>query len=290
MRLIRPTPRLTGVGIHSGKPAWVQVCPPRLPTQVGYRFRAENDVDFTEAKYSLVSSTGFRTELASKFRTIEHLLASLWGARVIAADCVVGGDSGELPILDGSASAFLHEINQVSVHDTRRPPFIIVQKSVEVRSSDAGAFARLDPPLSDKARTLDLTLDVTFPPKGSETAVLTLDWLSSQTAELFATEAAPARTFANENDISQLHRMGLGLGGNESNCIVFSSVTGEPINTTLRFPNERARHKLLDVIGDLALAQGFLVGRFTGNRTGHGLNNALLRALFGDTRNYSIVL
>jgi UDP-3-O-[3-hydroxymyristoyl] N-acetylglucosamine deacetylase len=213
--------------------------------------------------------------------TVEHLMAALAAAEI--DDVVVEVDAAELPILDGSAApfAFLVQSAGASVQAGER---LAVEILREVRVAQGEAFAELRPHRNSGAAGLDLSLTIDFASAaiGRQSLGLRL------TPEGFLAELAAARTFTLASEVEALRKAGLGKGGSLDNAIVVDE--RRVLNPEgLRWPDEFVRHKLLDVIGDLALAGAPLVGCFAGNRTGHGLNNKLLRALFADASNYRVI-
>ncbi|OYV35717.1 MAG: UDP-3-O-[3-hydroxymyristoyl] N-acetylglucosamine deacetylase, partial [Rhodospirillales bacterium 20-64-7] len=209
--------------------------------------------------------------------TIEHLMAALAASRI--DDVIVEVNAPELPIFDGSAAPFLFLIESAGLtdHEGTRETIEILRN---VRVERDGAFAELRPHgLGGAGFDLSLAIDFAAAAIGAQAYRLTL------TPDAFAAELAAARTFTQAAEIEALRAAGLAKGGSLANAIV---VDGAKILNPegLRFDNEFVRHKLLDVVGDLALAGAAISGRFFGSRTGHALNNALLHALFADPANY----
>ena len=184
-----------------------------------------------------------------------------------------------MPILDGSAAPFLFLIESAGTIEQggRRETLEILRV---VRVEHNGAFAELRPHNPGGAG-FDLSLAIEF----SAAAIGAQAYSLHLTAESFAREIAAARTFTLAGEIEALRQAGLAKGGSLANAIV---VDGDKILNPegLRWADEFVRHKLLDVVGDLALAGAPISGRFVGSRTGHALNNQLLRAVFADAANY----
>jgi UDP-3-O-[3-hydroxymyristoyl] N-acetylglucosamine deacetylase len=197
-------------------------------------------------------------------------------------DLVVEVDAPELPILDGSAAPFLFLIESAGIAEHGGARDIIeILRPVRVARDDA--FAELRPHQGAYESGLELSLAIDFAAAAIGRQALTL----ALTPQNFAKELGAARTFTQAAEIEALRAAGLARGGSLANAIV---VNGAKILNPegLRFADEFVRHKMLDVIGDLALG-GALSGRFIGNRTGHALNNRLLHELFADAANFRIV-
>jgi UDP-3-O-[3-hydroxymyristoyl] N-acetylglucosamine deacetylase len=261
----------TGVGLHSGKPATLTLAPAsgdagitfvRMDVGVQIPARSEHVVDTT-----LSTSIGNgKTRLA----TVEHVMAALHGMGI--DNCRVEVDGPEIPILDGSAAPFVCLIQEAGI---RLLPagkrYLVVERSIEIRDGDK--LARLDP--ADEF-SIDFTADFDHPLITNQSFRMAL---SDRT---FEREVARARTFCFLKDIERMQAMGLARGGSLENAIVvdeFSILNPEG----LRFPDEFARHKVLDAVGDLALLGLPVVGHLTAVKSGHALNQALVRKVLADS-------
>jgi UDP-3-O-[3-hydroxymyristoyl] N-acetylglucosamine deacetylase len=205
------------------------------------------------------------------------VMAALAGVGV--DDALVEVDGPEVPVLDGSAAEFGFLISCAGLAETEvARDYIEVLRPVRV--DDGAAFAELRPePFAPE--TFSMTLAIEFPARAIGRQSLSLDL----TPDSFARDLSRARTFTMASEIEALHQAGLALGGSLANAVVVDD--DKVLNPEgLRFADEFVRHKLLDVVGDLALAGAPIAGRFIGNRSGHRLNNLLLRALFADPANY----
>jgi UDP-3-O-[3-hydroxymyristoyl] N-acetylglucosamine deacetylase len=214
---------------------------------------------------------------SARVGTVEHLMAALSALGIDNA--LIDVDGPEIPILDGSAAPFVFLLDCAGSVEYDAPRRVIeVCRTVRVTAGEAWAELR---PLGPAARAtrpvleMDLSIDFAADAIGRQSASLRL------TPESFRHEIAAARTFAHAREVEQLHAAGLARGGSLDNAIV---VDGANILNPggLRMDNEFASHKLVDAVGDLALAGGALHGRYVAHRTGHDLNNRLLRALFAD--------
>ncbi len=268
-----------GIGVHSGRRVRLTLLP--APAGHGIVFRRTDLGHDIPATHDRVVATNHCTVIADgtvEVGTIEHLMAALAGAGV--DNVLIEVDGPEVPIMDGSAApfSFLLECAGIVSLDTPRKVIEILRP---VRVTDGEAFAELRPfEMSQTKRrpgipTLDLEVSIDFavPAIGRQTRTLRL------TPENFREAVAPARTFALAGDIDELRRQGFARGGSLDNAIV---VDGAKVLNPggLRMKDEFAAHKLLDAVGDLALAGASLHGRFVAYRPGHGLNNKLLKALF----------
>jgi UDP-3-O-[3-hydroxymyristoyl] N-acetylglucosamine deacetylase len=265
---LRKSVVLSGRGAHSDVPARLVLSPAEAGTGVVF---AIGDADRPiAAHWTNVRSTRLRTEIscgAARVSTIEHLMAALAGVGVDNA--LVELDAGEIPAMDGSARQFVAAIRAAGVKRLAAPRRAI--KIVEpVRVSDGAGWAEFAPTNHDR---LDIDVEIAFPGAiGRQRLALPL------TSRIFAQELASARSFGFLRDAEQLWRQGLALGASLDNCVIFDG--DRVLNPQgLRYPDEMARHKMLDVIGDLALAGAPIHGAFRSYRGGHGLNLALIERL-----------
>ena len=276
-RTLRSAMCCTGTGLHSGRTVNVSLLPAIEGTGIVFR-RTDLAVDI-QARFDAVCDTRLCTVLAGADRpdatvgTVEHLMAALSASGI--ANIVIEVDGPELPVFDGSAEPWLFLLDCAGIVD-QEASVIAIEVLRTVRVEDRGAFAELRPGHAD---CLELSLAIEFPAAAIGRQTLSL----AMRGDAFR-EVARARTFAQAHEIAGLRAAGLALGGTLENAIV---VDGERVlnPTGLRMRDEFVRHKLLDAVGDLALA-GAIRGRFVGNRSGHALNNQVLRALFADCANW----
>jgi UDP-3-O-[3-hydroxymyristoyl] N-acetylglucosamine deacetylase len=277
-----------GVGIHSGRRVTLTIHPAAVDH--GIVFRRTDLNCLIPAHFENVIDTRLCTVLANaafpsaRVGTVEHLMAALAGLAIDNALIEVNGP--EIPILDGSAAPFVFLLDcagTVEQDAVRR--VIEICRAVRVASGDA--WAELKPlgrksPMARPVLEMDSSIDFSARAIGQQSASLRL------TPDSFRQKIAAARTFAHASDVEQLQAAGLARGGSLDNAVVVDDA--DILNPGgLRMANEFASHKLLDVVGDLALAGGRLHGRFTAHRTGHDLNNQLLRALFADAAAWRMV-
>ncbi|MBU3719217.1 MAG: UDP-3-O-acyl-N-acetylglucosamine deacetylase [Burkholderiaceae bacterium] len=260
-----------GIGLHSGVPVRLTLRP--APADFGIVFR-RIDVDPPRDIRSRAGAVG-DTRMAStlsdgdvKVATVEHLMSALSGLGIDNA--VVEVDAAEIPIMDGSAATFVYLLRSAGVQEQSAPKrFIEVIKPVEVR--DGEKWARLDPFFGFR---LEFTIDFSHPAVDATGQQVRVNFAESS----FVDDIARARTFGFVSDVDLLRSKGLALGGSLDNAIVMDEV--RVINPGgLRRPNEFAMHKALDAIGDLYLLGNPLMASYSAFKSGHALNNALLRTL-----------
>jgi UDP-3-O-[3-hydroxymyristoyl] N-acetylglucosamine deacetylase len=267
----------TGVGLHSGKPATLTFAP--APADAGITFvRMDLGVEIP-ARSANVADTTLSTTIShgrAKVATVEHVVAALAGLGV--DNCRVEIDGPEIPILDGSAAPFVYLVQEAGIVTQRAGKrFLVLQSPVEIRDGDK--FARLDPAPEFSIR---FTVDFDHPLITNQTCDFTFS------DRRFARELAPARTFCFLRDIEVMRARGLALGGSLDNAVVideFSILNPEG----LRFPDEFARHKALDAIGDLALCGAPIIGALTARKSGHAMNQALVRKVLADPACHRLV-
>jgi UDP-3-O-[3-hydroxymyristoyl] N-acetylglucosamine deacetylase len=267
-----------GIGLHSGHSVSVRLVPAAAGTGILFH-RIDLGVTIP-ARFDTVVDTRMCTMIGldgARVGTIEHLMAALAASGV--DNLVVELDGAEVPVLDGSAEPwmFLVDCAGIVVQDAPRR-VIEVLRPVRVEVGDA--FAELRPGHDG----LDLALSIEFDAAAIGRQALSLPLET----ECFRRDLARARTFAMKHEIDGLKRMGLARGGSLDNAVV---VDGDHVLNPagLRMRDEFVRHKMLDAVGDLALAGGPLQARFAGHKSGHALNNRLLRALFADAANWRVL-
>jgi UDP-3-O-[3-hydroxymyristoyl] N-acetylglucosamine deacetylase len=280
-RTVKTAIDCVGVGVHSGRKTRLVIRP--ADANHGIVFRRTDLGRSIPARYDTVCDTRLCTVIgdpsmpSARVGTIEHVMAALSGAGIDNA--VIEVDGPEVPILDGSAGPYLFLLDCAGAVEQEAPRRIIEVRT-PVRVTAGEAFAELHPfgPLTRNTPPvleMELSIDFAAGAIGRQSCALRL------TPDTFRSQIAEARTFALAPDIEQLQAAGLARGGSLDNAIV---VDGDSVLNPggLRMENEFAHHKMLDAVGDLALAGGRLHGRFIAHRTGHTLNNRLLRALFAN--------
>lgn len=264
----------SGVGLHTGQKVRITLRP--APVDTGIVFRRvdlASPVDIP-ARAELVGDARLASTLVRgdvKVHTVEHLMSALGGLGVDNA--YVDLDAPELPIMDGSASPFVFLIQQAGIEEQgAAKKFLRVMRRVEVKDGDK--WARLDP--YDGYR-LSFSIEFRHPVIERSTQAVTVDFAETS----YLKEIARARTFGFMHEVEDLRDSGLALGGGLDNAVVLDEY--RVLNSEgLRFADEFIRHKLLDAIGDLYLLGKPLLGAFTAHKSGHALNNRLLRAALAD--------
>ena len=274
-RTLKTVVSASGVGLHTGQKARISLRP--APVETGIVFRRvdlPSPVDIP-ARADLVSDTRLASCLGregAKVHTVEHLMSALAGLGVDNA--YIDLDAAEVPIMDGSASPYVLLIQQAGIVQQASPKrFLRVARRVEVREGDK--WARLDPYEGYK---LSFSIEFKHPVIERSTQSVEVDFADTS----YLKEIARARTFGFMHEVENLRENGLALGGGLDNAVVLDEY--RVLNAEgLRFADEFIRHKLLDAIGDLYLLGRPLLGAFAAHKSGHALNNRLLRALLAET-------
>ncbi len=271
----------TGVGLHSGQNVRMTLDPADADTGIEFRrVDVDESVSVVKASFDSVGETMLGTTIANEagtsVSTIEHLMAALAGLGV--DNLIVELDGPEVPIMDGSSKTFVSLVECAGIKSlpkTRK--FIKILTPIIVE--DAEKRAELHPA---DGFTADFEIDFDCP------VIRRQRYSFDLSSETFKEELSQARTFGYLKDVEQLRSIGLAQGGALENTIV---IDGESIlnEDGLRFSDEFVRHKVLDAIGDLYLAGAPIIGHFVGIRSGHGLNNAVLRALFDNPDCWTLV-
>jgi len=273
-RTLKTLVSATGVGLHSGVKVTIAMRPAAPGTGIVFR-RIDLDppVDLKADPYAVGD-----TRLASclerdgvKIATVEHLMSALAGLGV--DNLYIDVDAAELPIMDGSAAPFVFLLQSAGIlEQNAAKKFLRVKKRVEVKEGDK--WARLEP---YEGFRLSFSIAFNHPAVSQTGTQVTIDFAEHS----YAREVARARTFGFMQDVEMMRDSGLALGGSLENAIVMDEY--RVLNSDgLRYVDEFAKHKLLDAIGDLYLAGHPLLASFTAHKSGHALNNALLRALLAD--------
>jgi len=264
----------SGIALHSGVPVTMRLSP--APSGQGILFRRSDIGADIPARFDRVSETRLGTVIGSgeaKVGVVEHLMAAAAGAEI--DDLLVTLDGPEPPILDGDALSYLSLLESGgAVEQTESRKVLKVIKPVSVESGDAKAALFPDDILS-------YVYELSFPVIGDQYYAFAFSRAG------FKAEIAPARTFGFLSELETLNKMDLAKGASLANTLALDE-SGVVNRSHQRFADEFVRHKILDAIGDLALAGVPLVARFEGRKSGHSTNNALLRALFADSGNYEM--
>jgi UDP-3-O-[3-hydroxymyristoyl] N-acetylglucosamine deacetylase len=273
-RTLKTLIRAKGVGLHTGQQVNMTLRPAQPDTGVVFRrVDLATPVDIP-ARADLVGETRLSSCLVhggAKVYTVEHLMSALAGLGVDNA--YVDLDAPELPIMDGSASPYVLLIQQAGIEEqAAAKKSLRVTRRVEVKDGDK--WARLEP---YEGYRLSFSIDFRHPVIERSTQSVAVDFAETS----YLKEIARARTFGFMHDVEQLREDGLALGGGLDNALVLDEY--RVLNAEgLRFADEFIRHKVLDAMGDLYLLGRPLLGAFSAHKSGHALNNKLLRALVAD--------
>jgi UDP-3-O-[3-hydroxymyristoyl] N-acetylglucosamine deacetylase len=260
----------SGIGLHSGAPVCLQILPASPGTGIVFR-RTDLEGFEIEANSRNVARVSYATRLMKKgvlISTTEHLLSAFTGLGVDNA--IVELDNLELPILDGSALPFVELIQKAGIRKQRRPRrYMKILREVEMR--EGNKFISVYP-----ADSYSVSYSINFPHPliGKETFQVELSNGS------YLRNIAAARTFGSREDEKAMRNMGLIRGASRDNCIVLTRDGVE--NGPLRFSDEFVRHKVLDLVGDLALLGKPILGRIVADRAGHAMHTALVSRILRD--------
>ncbi len=262
----------TGDGLHSGRKVRLTLVPAEIGTGIVFRRKDQPQQGEIPALWSNIVDTRLCSRLANDANvgvaTVEHLMAALAGAEI--DNCVIEIDGPEVPAMDGSAAPFLFLIDCAGTVEQEAPRRAI-QILHRVCVGDGDRSVTLEP-----ATGFSVAFTIDF-----ESAAISRQSISfSLDPSSFRDEIARARTFGFADEVAQLRAAGLARGGSLENAVV---IEGDRVLNAegVRYRDEFVRHKVLDCIGDLYLAGGPLLGRVSAERSGHELNNAALRELFG---------
>ena len=262
--------KASGVGLHTGKKISLTLKP--APTNSGISFiRTDIKAEPIRASLENVFDTRLSTTLSNshvKISTVEHLLSALAGLGIDNADIELDGP--EVPIMDGSARPFVFMIQSAGIQEQNdSKKFIKIKKTIEVKEDEK--WAKIEPFEGFKVA---FTIDFNHPAFSESTQSSEIDFSSVS----YLSQVSRARTFGFAKDIELLRRNNLALGGSVNNAIVIDDY--KVINEEgVRFQDEFVKHKILDAIGDLYLLGHGLIGSFSAYKSGHHLNNLLLREL-----------
>ena len=271
-----------GIGLHSGHHVTLRILPALADHGIVFVRRDLPDGEnLFSARWDQVGGTELCTTLVNAYghhiATVEHLLSALSGLGIDNAHIVLDGP--EVPVVDGSALPFVDALVNAGIKPlAAQRDLLVVRRPVRVQHGESWAELLPDP-------TPRITLSIDFHQQDIGLQTISLD----VTPATFEREIASARTFGFAEDLWKLRRRGFALGGSVKNAILVEK--GRVANLEgLRYPDEFVRHKALDVVGDLSLAQLPVIGHYRANRPGHRINNDLLRLLMHDTQSWQRVV
>ncbi len=273
--------KASGIGIHSGEIINVVFRPAKIDSGIVFRRTdIKNKNNIIKANFKNVSKTNLGTSLINKdnvnIETVEHFVSALWGLGI--SNLIIDVDNFEMPILDGSSEPFMFILKSAGIEkQDKAKKFLQIMKKIEVEQGDMKCFI-------EPAENFTVLLDIDFKSKaiGKQKAHFSND------KDCFYYTISRARTFGHINEVKYLQKNGFARGASLDNAIAVDDTS--IINPDgLRIKNEFARHKILDAIGDLYLVGMPIIGKFTGIKSGHNLNNQLLRKVFSNKENYQII-
>ena len=273
-RTLKNSIRATGVGLHTGKKVLMVLRPAAANAGISFvRTDLDSHLSVT-AHAENVTETTLGTTLSNgdvKVSTVEHLMSAFAGLGIDNA--VVELSAGEVPIMDGSAGPFVFLLQSAGIEEQNAPKrFVRILKGVKVEDGDK--WARFDPYDGFK---VNFEIEFDHPVFKRRSQVASMEFSTTT----FLREVSRARTFGFMRDLEYMRSRNLALGGNLDNAIVLDEY--RILNEDgLRYEDEFVKHKILDAIGDLYLLGHSLIGEFSGYKSGHALNNRLLRTLIAD--------
>jgi UDP-3-O-[3-hydroxymyristoyl] N-acetylglucosamine deacetylase len=284
-RTLKKIASTVGIGLHSGTKVQLALRPAAADTGIVFR-RIDLDPPVEIPASALaVGDTRMASTVereGARIATVEHLMSALAGLGI--DNCYIDVDAPEIPIMDGSAASFVFLLQSAGVEEQNAPKrFVRVLKTVEVREGEGKLlkWAQLAPHFGFKLR---FSIAFDHPAIDATEQDVEVDLAR----EPYVSSVARARTFGFVNEVEALRAAGLALGGNFENAIVMDEY--RVLNTDgLRSGDEFAKHKILDAIGDLYLLGRPLIAAYSAHKSGHALNNQLLRALLADASAYEIV-
>ena len=280
-RTLKNVIRATGVGLHTGEKIYLTLRPASVDTGIVFR-RVDLDVPVDiPARPEYVGDTQLCTTVCrdnTRISTVEHLLSALAGLGIDNA--YIDLSAAEVPIMDGSAGPFVFLIQSAGIEEQNAPKkFVRIKRPVVVEEDDK--WVKFQPFDGFK---VSFSIDFDHPVFQTHTRTAELDFSTTS----FVKEVSRARTFGLLKDVEQLRENNLALGGSLDNAIVVDDY--RILNEDgLRYEDEFVKHKILDAVGDLYLLGHSLIGAFSGYKSGHALNNRLLRALIADEEAWEIV-
>ena len=280
-RTLKNVIRATGVGLHTGEKVYLTLRPAAADSGIIFR-RVDLDppVEIL-AKAENVSDTTLSSSLSAgdvRISTVEHLLSALAGLGIDNA--YVDVSASEVPIMDGSAGPFVFLVQSAGIEEQNAPKrFIRIKRKVRVENDDK--WVQFEPFDGFK---VNLSINFDHPAFNGRKQTCEIDFSTTS----FVKDVSRARTFGFMSQLEALRARNLALGGSLDNAIVVDDY--RVLNEDgLRYEDEFVKHKVLDAIGDLYMLGHSLIGSFSGYKSGHGLNNQLLRALMADEESWELV-
>ncbi len=282
-RTLKQSAKVTGIGLHSGKKVTLTVRPAPANTGIIYARTDLDPVVYFPASADSIRDTTLCTCMINddgvRISTVEHLNAAM--SALGLDNLIVEVNAPEIPIMDGSASPFIYLLLDAGIEEQEAPKkFIRIKQHVRVEDGDKWAEFK---PYANGLK-LDFTIDFSHPMITKEVRHYQMEF----SAQHFIQQLSRARTFTFMKDVEYLQSIGLALGGSLDNAIVLDEY--RILNEEgLRFKDELVRHKMLDAVGDLFMCGYNILGDFKAYKSGHGLNNKLLRAVLANQNAWEFV-
>lgn len=282
-RTLKQAAKVTGIGLHSGKKVTLTLRPAPANTGIIYARTDLDPVVYFPASAESIRDTQLCTCMINddgvRISTVEHLNAAMSALGI--DNLIVEVDAAEIPIMDGSSSPFIYLLLDAGIEEQNAAKkFIRIKESVRVEEGDK--WAEFKP--YHKGLKLDFTIDFTHPMITGDVRNYKMEF----SAQNFIQKLSRARTFTFMKDVEYLQSIGLALGGSLDNAIVLDEY--RILNEEgLRFKDELVRHKMLDAVGDLFMCGYNILGDFKAYKSGHGLNNKLLRAVLANEKAWEFV-
>ena len=294
-KTVKDVVEFSGIGLHSNSNVKIKIKPAPINNGItfikdGYRIKALYNSVINTNLGTTIGNCNFFQKFLSNFlikfgiikefgvsiRTIEHLMASLWACDIDNA--IIEIDSKEVPIMNGASDMFIDKIREIGIIDLNEDrKYLVVKKLVEIKNKDR--FIRLIPYNGFK---INLKIDFNYGGIGKQNCI----FLGDQ--QDFIENFSKARTFCNIKDVEIMQKHNLALGGNENNAMVFDN--NKLLNNNgFIYSDEPVRHKLIDCIGDMFTCGYFLKCSIEASKTGHTLNNKILKKLFANKDNYELM-
>lgn len=278
-RTLRRNISLEGIGLHSGTPSKVTLAPAPVDSGLVFRRKTNGHIETCQASIRNLRPMELCTTIGSngfQIQTTEHVLSALWGMHIDNA--YIDIDSEEVPAMDGSAAPFVEMIHAAGmVSQKRQRTFLKIVKPLHVGDHHRGVSIL-------PSTTPKITYSIDYDHTLIQQQTYEYEW----SPQAFQDTIAEARTFAFSHEVEALWARGLGQGGSLENTIVFSE-SGLLNDQGLRFPDECVRHKVLDLIGDLALLGVPVIGHVFADRSGHFLHNQLVQMILDNPDTWILV-
>ena len=279
-RTIKNSVSTTGVGLHTGEKVTLTLSPAKEDHGIVFRRTDLDPLIQIQVSPLIVTETKLCSTIGAdqfKISTVEHIMSALCASGI--DNILIDVNGSEVPIMDGSSIAFIHLIKSAIILEQLKPKkFVVINEVIEV--TDGDKLARFEP---HQGFMIDFMIDFPHPAFNDEDSHVSIDFFK----ESYIKDISRARTFGFMQEVEYLRTNGLARGGSLDNAIVLDEY--KVLNEDgLRYSDEFVRHKILDAVGDLYMLGNPIIGKFTAYKSGHDLNNKLLRALIKNTQSWSL--